>query len=459
MNHPRDLPAAVAADARGLADWLSHMEGQHDKVIDLGLARVREVQARLGLVPGFPLIVVGGTNGKGSTCALLEAMLRAAGYRVGCYTSPHLLAYNERVRIDARMASDADLCASFAEVEAARGATALTYFEFGTLAAVALFRARAVDVAILEVGLGGRLDAVNAFDADCAVVTSVALDHVDYLGATREAIAFEKAGIFRPGRPAVFGEAQVPASLARHAATIGAPLASAGQHFAHAADGGQWRFRWPGRPDLLLPHPRLVGDYQLANASASLAALHCLRDRLPIGPAAVRAGLLAASVAGRYQQLRTAPEVIVDVAHNPHAAAALARNLAQAPGARRTIAVCAMLADKDMRGVADQLAERVDAWFIAGLDLPRGASAEALAQALRAAGIADSAIAAHVHPAAAYAAALTAADRRDRIVVFGSFHTVAAILEAESGGGSHRAGGGGATKGESNDSRKSRRKR
>jgi len=432
MNHPGDRPAAVASDALGLADWLSHMERLHGKVIDLGLERVREVQARLGLFPRFPLLVVGGTNGKGSTCAMLEAILRAAGYRVGCYTSPHLLAYNERVRVDARPASDAELCASFAEVEAARGATPLTYFEFGTLAAVALFRTQAVDVAILEVGLGGRLDAVNVFDADCAVVTSVDLDHVDFLGATREAIAFEKAGIFRAGRPAVFGEAQVPASLAAHAIAIGAPLAWAGCHFDHAADGGQWCFRRPGAEDLVLPLPRLVGDYQLANASAALAALDRLRGRLPVGVAAIRAGLGAASVAGRYQQLRTAPEVIVDVAHNPHAAAALARNLARAPGAGRTIAVCAMLADKDMRGTVGHLVDRVDAWFVAGLDLPRGAAAEVLAQALREAGIA-SAITTYPDPAAAYAAALAAAEGRDRIVVFGSFHTVAAILTAESG--------------------------
>jgi dihydrofolate synthase/folylpolyglutamate synthase len=409
-----------------LADWLSHLESLHPKTIALGLDRVAQVKLRLNLSPDFPVIVVGGTNGKGSVCAMLEAILQAAGYRVGCYTSPHLLRYNERVRIAGQQADDAELCASFAAIECARGDIELTYFEFGTLAAMQCFVSHGVEVAVLEVGLGGRLDAVNVFDADCAVVTSVDIDHVDYLGDNREAIGYEKAGIFRPGRVAVCGERDAPASLVRHARDIGAELWRIGVDFGFTAEPQQWRYQGPVRARDALPHPALRGGYQLGNASCVLAVLDALHERLPVGMQAVRQGLLAARVAGRFQCIPGKPELILDVAHNPHAARALASNLAAMPPAR-VWAVCAMLGDKDMAGVVEALAGRVSVWLVAGLPGPRGNDGSELAALLRERG-------AEVHRfenvTDAISHASNAADGNDRIAVFGSFFTVAEALQA-----------------------------
>ena len=409
-----------------LQQWLEHIERLNPKAIELGLERVERVKRALALEPAFPVITVGGTNGKGSVCAMLEAILHQAGYRIGCYTSPHLLRYNERVRIGRGEATDAHLVRAFAAVESARGATPLTYFEYGTLAAVWLFCERRVDAAILEVGLGGRLDAVNAFDGDCAVITTVDIDHVDFLGGDREAIGREKAGIFRPDRPAVCADAQPPASVRRHAAEIGARLLVIGADFGARPQGNQWLYWGPVGKRSALPHPALRGPCQLANAAAAITALGCVRDRLPVSVSDIRAGLLHTENPGRFQVLPGRPAVILDVAHNPQAARAMAAAVAAMGAAGRTLAVFGMLRDKDIAGVVGAAKARVDHWFIAGLAGPRGASAEELGQALAAAGVTGVTPCADVP--AAYAQACDIAAENDRILVFGSFYTVAAVM-------------------------------
>ncbi len=416
------------SDPQSLSEWLAYLERLHPKTIELGLARVAEVRARLNLQPQFPIITVGGTNGKGSTCAMLEAILHAAGYRVGCYTSPHLLEYNERVRVGKQAASDAELCRGFSAVQEARGDISLTYFEFGTLAAMHCFVERDIEVAILEVGLGGRLDAVNVFDADCAVVCSVDIDHVDYLGTTREAIAVEKAGIFRNGRVAIFADENMPAAIFSEAQRIGATLWRLDEQYGYAAGAQQWDYRGVGGARHALPYPALRGAYQLNNASAVLAALDALKDRLPVSMEAVRRGLLEVTLPGRFQVVPGRPQLILDVAHNPHAARALAQNLAALPPAR-TLAVFAMLKDKDMRGVVRALKDHIDVWLAAGIDQPRGASAAELAEVL-----AEEQVRGEVRVFASAADALQharkAAAENDRILAFGSFYTVADVMRA-----------------------------
>ena len=415
--------------ARPLADWLAQLETLHPNAIALGLERVRQVKDTLGLVPDFPIIAVAGTNGKGSTCACLEAMPASAGYRVGLYTSPHLLRYNERVRVGRRAAEDAEIVASFEAVEGARRGIPLTYFEFGTLAAMWHFLQAGVDVGVLEVGLGGRLDAVNVFDADAAVVTTVDLDHMEYLGPDREAIGFEKAGVYRAGRPAICADRAPPCRLLEHAASIGADLRLAGRDYDVAAGADAWR--WQGKEGVLenLPYPALAGSYQLDNAAAAVAALLSLREHLPVPREAIEQGLRDALIGGRFQQVAAAPEIYLDVAHNPQAARALAANLAVASCTGRTLAVAGMLADKDHAGVFGALAPVVSRWFLADLGGARGAGAPALLEALRRVAAAAPAEL-HARPAAALAAARKAAGHDDRIIVFGSFHTVAAVLEA-----------------------------
>ena len=415
-----------APDA-SLAQWLGYIERQHPQSIAMGLERVAEVRDRLGMHVRFPIITVGGTNGKGSTCALLEAMLAEAGYRVGCYTSPHLLAYNERVRVDRENLSDGDLCAAFAAVEAARGLVPLTYFEFGTLAALWHFDRARLDVAVLEVGLGGRLDAVNAFDADCAVITSIGLDHMDYLGPTREAIGFEKAGIFRSGRPAVVAEPDPPRTLLEHAAAVAARVLRTGIDFHVESDGLQWRYSGPGGMRAGLPHPSLRGPYQLGNAAAAITALDTLRERLPVAMSAVRQGLLRADLPGRFQVLPGRPVTILDVAHNPHAAERLATALGAMTGVRHTLFVFAMLADKDIEGVIRVVRPCADRWYLAPLGGPRGASVSRLDAALDAEQVFDP-VERFGSVVEALAAAREAAGVDDRIVVFGSFLTVSQAL-------------------------------
>jgi len=413
---------------QSLADWLAHLESLHPKTIELGLERVAQVKQRLDIEPGFPVIVVGGTNGKGSVCAMLEAVLYAAGYRVGCYTSPHLMHYNERVRINKHPVSDAELCTSFEQIERVREEVPLTYFEFGTLAAMQCFIGHQVDVAILEVGLGGRLDSVNVFDADCAVVTSVDIDHTDYLGETREEIAFEKAGIFRAGRVAICADSDVPQAVRAHAKEIGAELWCIGSEFGFRLHQGQWDFFGKSAARSALPHPALRGAFQLQNASAALAVLDALKERLPVSMAAVRRGMTEVQLAGRFQFVPGKPQLILDVAHNPHAARSLAQNLANLPPCPRTYAVFAMLKDKDMAGVIGLLDAHIDCWLAAGIDAPRGASAEELGSVLHRAGVRGS-IATFSDTAQALSHACIVAGENDRIVIFGSFYTVAQAME------------------------------
>jgi dihydrofolate synthase/folylpolyglutamate synthase len=412
-----------------LADWLSYLESLHPNTIALGLDRVAKVKQRLNLQPDFPIIVVGGTNGKGSVCAMLESILHAAGYRVGCYTSPHLLRYNERVRVAKRQVSDAELCQSFEGIEQVREEIALTYFEFGTLAAVHCLIEHEVDVAILEVGLGGRLDAVNVFDGDCAVIASVDIDHTDYLGDTREAIAFEKAGIMRSGRVAICGDADVPQSIRTHAQQIGAEMWCITNEFGFKPHQVQWDYFSKLGSRNSLPYPALRGAFQLHNASSALAALDALKDRLPVNMEAVRRGLVEVQLPGRFQFVPGKPALILDVAHNPHAARSLAQNLAALPPCPHTYAVFAMLKDKDMAGVAAALGEHVDTWLVAGIGSSRGATAVELAQALRKSGVKGEMLSFDtITEALSYA--YKAAGENDRIVSFGSFYTVAEVMSS-----------------------------
>ncbi len=440
-----DPAAQQSSLPSSLAAWLAHLEGLHPKGlggIELGLERVVQIKDVLGQTQHCPLIVVGGTNGKGSTCAYLEAIYSFAGYRVGCYTSPHLLEYNERVRVNTVPVNDAELCSAFARVEVARqakGGVALTYFEFGTLAAWEVFAARSVDVVILEVGLGGRLDAVNAYTADCAVVTGIALDHTDWLGATREAIGFEKAGIYRAQAPAICADPEPPQSLIDHALAIGADLQLLGRDFGYFGDKRQWTF-WqaarlaslenPARDALRrcgLAHPALRGVAQLRNASAVLAVIESLKERLPVSMQDVRRGLIEIELPGRFQVLAGRPTVVLDVAHNPQAVAGLVANLGDLPFSNQTIAVVGMLADKDIAGSLAALAGKVDVWLMAGLDVPRGAQADVLANVV-ADGRLGGCVECFSSPVAAFESAAKRASENDRILAFGSFYTVAAVL-------------------------------
>jgi len=411
-----------------LAGWLAYLETLHPKAIELGLARVRTVYDRLAIAPACPVITVGGTNGKGSTAAFAERMLACAGYRVGLYTSPHLLRYNERVRVAGREAGDAELCGAFAAVEAVRQDTPLTYFEFGTLAALWLFARARLEALVLEVGLGGRLDAVNIVDPDVAVVTTVAIDHVDYLGATREDIGREKAGIFRSGRVAVCGDPHPPESLIEHARKTGARLLRRGLDFACAAENGQWRYSGPGGPRHGLPHPALRGRHQLANAAAALTALDALREPLPVSMGAVREALVSIELPGRFQVLPGRPTIVLDVAHNSEAARALADSLQTMAFHPETVAVLGILRDKDIDGVIAAARSRIDRWFVATLPPPRGASAQLVRERLEAAGVAPQAIRSFDDPGDAFRAARESVSEADRMIVFGSFLTVAAAL-------------------------------
>ena len=412
---------------RTLADWLAYIERQHPKSIDMGLQRVREVAARMRLPrPAKRVITVGGTNGKGSTVAFVEAIARAHGWKVGCYTSPHLLRYNERVRIDGVDAGDAALVAGFEAVEAARGDTPLTYFEYGTLCALWLFARSKLDLAVLEVGLGGRLDAVNVVDADASIITTVDLDHQDWLGEDIEAIGFEKAGIARPFKPLVLGDDDPPASVLRHAYAIGAQSwRIANDFFAEPLDAETWRWREVGF-SMDLPMPALAAPVQLRNAACAIAAVRTLRAR--IDKQTYAEGVANARVAGRLQRFeRNGVEVVVDVGHNPQAARALAEWLRAQPR-RRTLAVYAALADKDVAGVAQALAGVVDGWHIAGLSDagPRGLGVDDFARQLAGTAAADAAR--HVGVDAALQAAIAQAGPGGRVLVFGSFHTAAAAL-------------------------------
>ena len=431
-------PGTAASDdgrPRTLAQWLAFIETLHPKSIALGLDRIAAVAARMALRITCPVITVAGTNGKGSTCAIAESIFRCAGYRTGLYSSPHLMRFNERVRIAGIEAEDAALAGAFAAVEAARdtgdgAATPLTYFEYTTLAALHLFADARLDVLVLEVGLGGRLDAVNLVDADVAVVTTIGIDHVDWLGATREAIGREKAGIFRKGRIAICGDSDPPHSLVVAAQAAGASLWRTGIDYRYAVQRMQWRYEGPGGARYGLPLPALRGAHQLANAATALAALDALRVRLPVAAGAVRDGLVHVELAGRFQVLPGRPAVVLDVAHNPQAAAVLSETLSTMGFFPRTLAVFGMLADKDIDAVVRAIAARIDCWYIAPLPGPRGALSARVASALAHAGVDAAAVHAHDDIAQAFEAARNAAGETDRIAAFGSFLTVGAALAA-----------------------------
>ncbi len=412
-----------------LDQWLAFIERQHAHPIALGLDRLRVVSQRLDQRQTCPVIVVGGTNGKGSTCAMLERILLCAGYCVGLHSSPHLLRYNERIRVRGQAASDETICAAFERVEAVRGDVPLTYFEFGMLAAWEAFAAQPLDVLILEVGLGGRLDATNLYEPDAAIVTGVDLDHLDYLGSTREDIGFEKAGIFRPGRPAICGDRDPPRRLVEHARAIGAQLTVLGRDFDCQRMEGQWQYHGPGGNRSGLAFPALRGDRQLDNASCALAALDALRDRLPVAMQDIRRGLAEVELPGRFQVLPGRPTVVLDVAHNPQAARALADSLGSMTYHPTTWAVFGMLRDKDIAGVVEAIRHRVDRWLPCTLGGPRAANAAALSEVLESVGVAGP-LPTFESPSAAFRYAREMAGEDDRILAFGSFLTVADVMRA-----------------------------
>ena len=421
-----------------LVDWLSYIESLHPKSIAMGLDRVNQMIERLVLYPKFAIITVAGTNGKGSTCAMLAEMYQQAGYQVGCYSSPHLLRYNERVRVNGVEAADADLCLAFEAVDAARNiddAIALTYFEVGTLAAVWHFMQVPLDVVILEIGLGGRLDAVNAFEPDCAIVTSVDLDHQEFLGDTREAIGFEKAGVYRANKPAILGDANPPVSLVQHAQNIKAQLGQIQQDFGYQLSQSSWQFIAHEAVRYTLPLPALKGDYQLSNAACAVAAVEALQYKLPVAIDAMTNALRQVKLSGRFQLVQTKPNVILDVAHNPHAAKALAINLKQSRASHsQVLAVFAMLADKDMSGVIAALMGEVDIWYVASIGHVRGASATQLAAHVRAINpnarvqLFDTTVQAFKQ-ACIDIETCNDVNENDKIVVFGSFFTVSAVMQ------------------------------
>ncbi|PPE72805.1 bifunctional tetrahydrofolate synthase/dihydrofolate synthase [Solimonas fluminis] len=407
-----------------LADWLAWQEQLHPKSIELGLERVRSVALRLGLLPARAVtLTIAGTNGKGSSSTLAAAICREAGYRTGLYTSPHLQRYNERVMIDGVPASDAQLCRAFAAIEQARAATPLTYFEFGTLAALWLFREADVQVQVLEVGLGGRLDAVNIVDPDAALITNIGLDHTDWLGADRESIGREKAGILRPGRPAVLVERHPPESVLQIAQDLGVPLLRLGRDYDFAPRDGAWRWRGPAGALDDLPPPALPGAMQLQNASGVLALLETLRERLPVAPAAVAAALRALRLPGRLQRLGAC---LLDVGHNAEAAEVLAEHLQSLRPRGRVLLVLGMLADKPVEAFARLLQPQVSRAFLGGLPGPRGLDAHALQARLRSLGM-DTEACRDIPEALRRALAQAAPE--DLVVVTGSFITVAAALD------------------------------
>jgi len=440
-----------------LDDWLAHCERLHAVPIDLGLERVQAVRERMGLQLGGgqgPVVfTVAGTNGKGSTCAMLDSILREAGYRVGVYTSPHLVHFEERCRIDGAPIQAEALLPHFEAVEAARGTTPLTYFEFTTLVILRALATAGLDAVVLEVGLGGRLDAVNVIDADCAVITSIDVDHVEFLGPDRETIGREKAGVMRAGRPAVVSDPMPPRSVVDHAWAIGADLWLSGRDHNVSGDKQQWGWAGRGRRYAGLAYPALRGANQLINASGVLSALQAMRDRLPITAQAVRVGLARVELPGRFQIVPGQPTLVLDVAHNPHAAAALAQNLDQMGFYPRTLAVLGAMRDKDLAQLVGRLLPLVDVWCCTDLPTPRAASAAELRavieaelrQGREAGRVLPAAVQIHTHasPQAALDAAVATADPADRIVVFGSFFTVGGVLAngVPRLGGQHVGGG------------------
>ena len=412
-----------------LAGWLEWQTSLNPRDIELGLERVRMVWDRLGAPAlGGSVISVAGTNGKGSSAAFAEAILQAAGYRTGCYSSPHLLHYNERIRLDQQVVDDGRICAAFERIDRARGDVPLTYFEFGTLAALCIFSDARPDAVILEVGLGGRLDAVNLIDPDVALITSIGLDHQDWLGSDLESIGREKAGILRADRPAVFSGRNMPESIRAHATRIGARLLVAGEDYRVSRMAQGWALQGEGMDRHALPPPAMRGAVQIENAAGVLMALGCLSGRLPVDQQAVRAGLLSARLVGRYDVRPGRPTWVLDVAHNPQAAGVLNELLGEMFTRGRRIALCGMLADKDAAAIAEHLASRFDAWHLVDLsDQPRGQSARQLAGKLRPV-LGDTPVEVGDSVAATMSSLADTTGPDDLVVIFGSFLTVGAAL-------------------------------
>lgn len=420
MSDKTSSPQSVAA-------WLDYIESLHPKSIEMGLDRVEMVAKRLQITPAFPIISVAGTNGKGSTTAILERIYSTAGYRVATYTSPHFIQYNERISINHQSIEDEALCQAFAAVDQAREGIALTYFEVGTLAAMWHFTQCNIDVAILEVGMGGRLDAVNAFEPDCAIVTSIDLDHIAFLGNTREAIGFEKAGIYRTQKPAICGDNHPPKSLIAHAESIDADLLLINRDFHVKKMASGWEYRHENL-SITMPALSLEGDFQLNNAACALRAVFALNEHLPVTHAQMCAAMQNLQLLGRFYRWCESPDIILDVAHNPQAAKSLAHNLHQHPCSGKTIGVVAMLADKDIKNVLIELLPHLSAWYIADSNHERGAQADVLKQHLNGVVNAES-ITCFNSVSKALDAAYIDCAKNDRIIVFGSFYTVADALE------------------------------
>lgn len=414
---------------KSLEEWLSWQESLHPEEIELGLDRIRQVALRLGVTdPDSAVVTVAGTNGKGSSIAILESIALCAGLKVGTYTSPHLLRYNERIRINGVEVSDQALCEAFERVDQARYEESITYFEFGTLAALDLFRQQPLDLLILEVGLGGRLDAVNLVDADVALLTTVDLDHQEWLGEDRESIGREKAGIFRAGQPAIVGESHPPQSVLEYAGKLGTSLYCADQDFSWKHHDDEWDWSGIGGEQIKsLPRPALSGPIQLRNSAAVLAVFQQLGWLQRLGISAIRQGLQQVMLPGRFQRIQHTPEVVVDVSHNPQAAAVLAENLASNPVQGKTIAVVAMLKDKEMKKVIERVAPQIDRWLGAGLAGGRGASRKEMGIVLHSV-VDEECVKLEESVEQAWQCAQKIAGKEDRILVFGSFYTVAAVL-------------------------------
>ncbi len=428
---------SIAGEGRGamrfetLNEWLAWQETLHVSEIELGLDRCREVAQRLGIDrASYYVISVAGTNGKGSSVEMLQGVLLAAGYRVGSYTSPHLIRYNERIRLLGEEVEDALLCEAFARIDNARGDISLTYFEFSTLAALTIFQQAGIDMAILEVGLGGRLDAVNLLDADQALVTSIDLDHQDWLGDDRELIGAEKAGIFRRAQQAVCADPNPPASIGETASGLGTRLSQLNQDFSYQPGAGVWHWRSSGTELMDLPLPNLAGDIQLQNAAGVLKIIENLQNRFPVPREAIDRALAELCLNGRFQRLPGDIEVILDVAHNPHAAGFLASTLQATASSGRSLLVFSMLKDKDISAVVQCLGVVADAWYVADLQAPRAMDAESQAGIIRET-LPDSKVATFDSVDAAFNMARRDARPGDRILVIGSFLTVAAVLKQQ----------------------------
>lgn len=411
--------------------WLEHVEGLHSNVIDLGLDRMNIMLKRLNIKFDCPVFTVGGTNGKGSTCAYIESALLAAGYSVGVHTSPHLIRFNERVRINGVDAADEELIRQFEKVEQARGEMTLSYFEFTLLGILLLFMEKKLDALVLEIGLGGRLDAVNTIEPSVSVITSIGIDHTAYLGKTRESIGWEKAHIYRPGKPAICADANPPITVEQYAKQIGAELLVIGKNFRfeHAKGSPSWNFY--GSREVLknLPVPSMPGEHQLSNASGAIEALQCLSERLPLSRKAIEEALHSTKITGRFSKVKSNPDIYLDVGHNPHAASELAKMLSEESFSGKKVAVFGMLSDKDRNQVCKIMSQSFDEWYVSDLEGPRGGSAEDLEDMLKNNGVSSAKIRTFGNVELALKAAMEEVRETDKIIVFGSFLTVAAAVE------------------------------